>query len=351
MDSTKIPIDELEEYKIDVPFERVIDFEKTRSLSYRPTRGEIRTNIHIGQRKLLLSEIEFLTLHGHLSNFVVYVGAAHGIHIKYLSELFPNHTFHLYDPATFLIKETNKIKIYNKYFLTSTAEKYKNKNVLFISDIRTTPDKQLGNEIDDDWEAEIARDMDFQAKWVKIIDPVMSMLKFRLPYKSGTTLYFPGNIYWQAWAPQSSTETRLITNVYDHIKSYDNDLYNDICFRFNRITRSQWYPHDITDVPGIDHCYDCMTEIHILGEYLNKFKSTIVNKNKTIANMMNRITSELGSTARLDTAPHGLYPDIKDRKTKLELLAKESDKYQNYKINKRNKFNKERKNNKIYTPE
>ena len=57
---------------------------------------------HWGQRKLLFSEIEFLTLYGHLAKTVVYAGAAPGTHINYLSkELFPEHKWVLVDPAPF----------------------------------------------------------------------------------------------------------------------------------------------------------------------------------------------------------------------------------------------------------
>ena len=44
--------------------------------------------IHLGQRKLLLTEVSFLTGHGNLSKNIVYIGAAPGHHIEFLSTLF-----------------------------------------------------------------------------------------------------------------------------------------------------------------------------------------------------------------------------------------------------------------------
>jgi hypothetical protein len=41
---------------------------------YRRRKGELKTVIHWGQRKLLLSEIEFLTNCGDQSSLVVYAG-------------------------------------------------------------------------------------------------------------------------------------------------------------------------------------------------------------------------------------------------------------------------------------
>ena len=50
--------------------------------------------------------------YGHLSKNVLYAGAAPGIHIEYLSFLFKNHTFHLYDPNEFKLKASERILIY-----------------------------------------------------------------------------------------------------------------------------------------------------------------------------------------------------------------------------------------------
>lgn len=95
---------------------------------------------HQGQRKLFLTELYFLTKYGHLSNQIVYPGAAHGFHIPLLAALFPKHKFDLYDASPFFDGITKKypdrIKVFKKYFLADDAKKYKNS--LLISDIRTT---------------------------------------------------------------------------------------------------------------------------------------------------------------------------------------------------------------------
>ena len=49
--------------------------------------------LHIGQRKLLLAEVDFLTRHGHRSYNVVYAGGAPGIHFPLIEKLFPEHKF------------------------------------------------------------------------------------------------------------------------------------------------------------------------------------------------------------------------------------------------------------------
>jgi len=94
---------------------------------------------HLGQKKLFLTELWFLTNYGHLSNTVVYPGAAHGYHIPLLAALFPTHKFYLYDPAYFFkgIESYERIKVFNQYFLEEDAKKLEYENALLISDIRT----------------------------------------------------------------------------------------------------------------------------------------------------------------------------------------------------------------------
>ncbi len=63
--------------RCDIKFQRVVDADYP-TLPYRRRKGEEKTVVHWGQRKLLLSEIEFLTLYGQEGHPVVYAGAAPG---------------------------------------------------------------------------------------------------------------------------------------------------------------------------------------------------------------------------------------------------------------------------------
>lgn len=84
---------------------------------YKSRSGEAKTVEHWGQRKLLMSEIEFLTNYATDNCTVVYVGAAPGTHINYMSNvLFPKLNFILIDPLRFNVSETDKIKIVNEWF-------------------------------------------------------------------------------------------------------------------------------------------------------------------------------------------------------------------------------------------
>lgn len=274
-----------------------------------------------GQRKLLLTEIEFLTEFAKDGDTVLYIGAAPGTHIPYLAgELFPYVAFVLYDPARFDFDPVRdglvNVRIVNDFFrdidvqefqfftesdmiqavqhhrsrdhrhvdnrpswLRSVDKKesktiveksdetpsglvpttcdidtpkisvlqqdhgdYSNKNsnafsppnqqsdmrpvqtgnprdavpavttynsnnyypkqgrLLFISDIRR---------IQDD-EATVSEDMNRQSIWCSQIKPYAAMLKFRLPYGSGTTPYLAGELRLQPYTKMRSTETRLV---------------------------------------------------------------------------------------------------------------------------------------------
>ena len=120
---------------------------------------------HWGQRKLLMSEVMFLTtaLETPLDELImVYAGAAHGGHILFLVKLFPNLYFDLYDPAPFNAKLVeysrqmgSKVRIFtgeSGWFDQKVAESYqgggvnckhhKGRKLLFVSDIRDIKDEK-----------------------------------------------------------------------------------------------------------------------------------------------------------------------------------------------------------------
>lgn len=269
------------EVVISLPFSRVLT-SSSMGLPYRRRKGEYKTVLHWGQRKLMMSEIEFLTLGCGSSSSesydwrVIYCGASPGLHIPFLSKLFPLVIFELYDPTEFQIEETEKIRLHNEFFTDDTARQYAGKNVLFISDIRNiemSDHFQNKNLVED----LVKKDMDHQKKWVKIIRPSLAMLKFRLPWEDGMTRYLKGKIHRPVWGPQTTTESRLICEGNYEEMEYDNRLYESQMFYHNTVTRVACYQHlpelGITTIPGegFDHCFDCTSEIRILNEYINKF--------------------------------------------------------------------------------
>lgn len=275
------------------------------ALPYRERHNQFKTNIHWGQRKLLLSCIQFLAKYHTLSSRVIYAGAAPGTNVLILAFMFPNLTFDLYDPKDFDKKlyGHSRINIYQQYFVDETAEQYKSAGVLFWSDIRT------GSIHDEDFEDQVIENNNMQLRWHQIMKPAKAMYKFRLPYEAGKTKYMQGKIWLQVWAPETSTETRLIVSANPKMKIYDNKNYEQRLFFFNLITR-QWgyYQHDV-EYSVLCCCFDCRAEVEILGEYYRRVKKTPEDKlPQKICRLSNKISLSLSSRRTLKYPPHGVYP-------------------------------------------
>lgn len=271
---------------------------KMRILSRKAPRQEyvssrksiVHTPLHWGQRKLLLSEIEFLTNWGDDAKLVVYAGSAGGYHIPLLSALFPYHKFDLYDPAPFAITETDKIKIYNVKMTNKVAKSYRNIDHLFLSDTRTVShpgyieDKKKRRIAEQEYAKNIFSDNAMQHEWIENMRPLWSMVKFKLPYEDingqDHTVYPSGKIYLPVWGKPTTSESRLVFNLegIDNPRAYNHKKYEEQMFYFNNNNLLSYYPHEYgsTDVfhpIGIDHCYSCRAEIFILENYLKKINN------------------------------------------------------------------------------
>lgn len=285
----------------------------TPTMEYQTRRpGEVRTVEYWGQRKLFMVVMEFLLYYGNKSKTVVYAGAAPGVYFNYLSELFPEHTFHLYDPRH-IQAEGPRIKKYQQLFTNDTALEWLDKNVIFLSDIRRDIQvRQVGQyELDEDTSEEteqtVKEDMEMQKEWVTIMKPLVSSLKFRLPYSQGKTKYFKGVLMIQPWAPKASTENRLIVEdpSENNMIEYDNLWHSNVMYWHNNFQRTVYYEHSVEGGEGLDHCYDCATEIMILSIYL--FRDGITDTNKLIEEIknMSKTISRVISNNRTLKYPEG----------------------------------------------
>jgi hypothetical protein len=248
------------------------------SLDYELTTPKPKTVIHWGQIKMFLVTLVFLlktvSQDDDLVN-IVYIGSAHGDNILLLSDMFPNIDWYLVDPNPYHPKIYNhpKIKeVKNEYFTDELAEYYKKKlrnqkhKLLFISDIR------ISGKLED---KDIIIDQEMNRKWLNILDPDFSYLKFRCPYVLPENYdYIEGKIYIQPFAPPSSTETRLLVPRNPKNLTYSSKEYNGKMIYFNRVLRSSYYKSLIDNHPYLDHCYDCTYFTYLIKNYIthyNKF--------------------------------------------------------------------------------
>lgn len=249
-----------------------------KKISYNETKqincGGIK-EYHIGQLKLLISEIMFLTKKSKPFNKVLYVGAAEGYHIAKLADMFPNLIFDLWDPGKFCVDERNNINIFNNFFTNANAASYKNQgnNILFISDIRTLDIAKFTKEKNEDKiDQLIEDDNNKQLKWIQIIKPIYAFLKFRPPYRPGMTKYLNGTIYLQCYSP-SSTETRLLTNNYNDLIEYNNTDFDEKLAYFNCFIRNdknliKWKL--VMEKYNIKNIWDNNYAFYVLYYYLDK---------------------------------------------------------------------------------
>ena len=262
-------------------------------LPYRPRKNEFKTSIHWGQRKLLMSCIQFLNRYHRRAKLVVYAGAAPGSNVLILAGLFPEHRFDLYDPRDFDsdLRNHPRIRIFQEYFTDDTAAKYTKNKVLFWSDIRT------GCTDDPDFEEQIQENNRMQERWHHIIKPEFAMYKFRLPYAKGNTEYMRGQIWMQLWAPETSTETRLVVCKNPTTKIYSHSKYEKRMYYFNLITR-QWAPYE----SSLCLCFDCRAECEIMKEYLQKRVKELTDGK--IEKMREKISKALSPVRTPYQTPH-----------------------------------------------
>ena len=288
-------------------------------------------NCHLGQKKLLFSEIEFITNVSRYTKLskclVVYIGAALGDHITILDKLFPELNFILYDFQTISVTPKKNIIVIdgkNGYFTDNTIsqvlnfkKKINKMYLLFISDIRRQ--QSVTNE------AELWKDMINQQRWGIKMQADFMLLKFRLPwlnkyikddylnYKTdlryfyynynskceyGNVLYLDGDIYTQLYSQPRSTECRLfvkkINNTYV-FKEYNCYDYEDKLLYYNIKTRdkkakfkkSYMLPYYLI---GYNNNYECVMEYCIIYQYLKYYKRDLKHYNKNIINLLYKIS-------------------------------------------------------------
>jgi hypothetical protein len=222
---------------------------------------------HWGQLKLLVSEIEFLTPYYDCDYLVIYAGASPGVHIPVLADMFPTMSFVLIDPQPSMIVNGQypNIQVMQEMMTDQLAGEFAlhpwHDKLLFISDVRIAP--SVRHESDQAHQERIQKDMVAQQKWLEILQPVSSILKFRLPWDGVNTSYLDGKIFFPVYGKEVTHEARLCVPKGANVVTYDNKQYEGQMAYFNQGFRPAIY-----DFAGQSRCFDCTSFRWIVGQYL-----------------------------------------------------------------------------------
>jgi hypothetical protein len=222
---------------------------------------------HWGQLKLLVSEIEFLTSYYERNYLVVYAGAAPGVHVPILADMFSTMHFILIDPQSSMIANGQyaNIQIIQAMMTDELARELASHpwrdKILFISDVRIGPSAR--HETAQEHQERIHRDMLSQKGWLEILQPVASILKFRLPWDGASTRYLDGKILFPVYGKEVTHEARLWVPKGANIVDYDNKQYEGVMAYFNQEFRPAIY-----EFAGQYKCFDCTSFRWIVGKYL-----------------------------------------------------------------------------------
>lgn len=230
---------------------------------------------------------------------VVSVGSAPGGHKNYLSSLFPHLSFDLIDSVDFAVTSTDRIRIRQELFTDELAHEYaeiaKTRPILFDCDVR----RQFTGSWDK-FDAGVQQDMADQMRWHLLMKPQASMLKFRLPFDKGSTEYLKGDLKLQLWAPRRGTECRLVVQNTSDVQMYDHQDFDAKMAHFKNVERTTYYTHNMDDVEGIDHCYDCRAELFVLEQYVRRVEKKTADEDirERIKQLSKDISQNIQQTLR-----------------------------------------------------
>jgi hypothetical protein len=239
--------------------------------------------INQGQLKLLLSELEFLSIIN-IKNLckkykkitILYVGCSpfnHGVAMLNFYSKYPIQWV-LVDPRPINPKCTKfpKVNFIQSLMDQKLCEEInsKYKNIILISDIRFSGDDT------DIKTKDIIRDQNLHNNFIKILKPLYSFLKFRYPFPhvfESMNIPFPNKFYLQAFCKSDSTETRMLLKDVKEFKFStleDSKEYEEKCFFYTcNIKRHRIADCELTKVLDGWHCkcYDCLLMFHIFKNF------------------------------------------------------------------------------------
>jgi hypothetical protein len=292
-------------------------------MAYRKREEDEKTSVPWGQRKLALSLIQFLTIYWDPvktpNPILVYAGAAPGTNIEFvMKNFFQKFTSYLYDPSEMKVVPDEKMHVRKQFFTIDTANEWAGRNdVFFYSDMRSRAYSLKKDSVEN--EAAVLKDMKLQQDAVRIMKPVASMLKLRPPYPNpGETEryieYLDGTVYFGIWAPQTSTETRLVVTEYK-TKMWEIVKYESQLFYFNLHIREQVnFYNPLVDIddpqatqpvdyPELMNDFDSIAEVKVWSDYLFKIAGKAAVTKITVTGLSRALTKAVNKNLDISKWP------------------------------------------------
>lgn len=303
-----------------------------KEMQYETHHAKYVSQVKWGQRKLILSIIQFFTIYWDPEKIpkptCVYVGAAPGVSINVMSILFPTIQWILYDsePMNQGLPSEN-VTFHQRYFETADVEEYKDKGYFFISDIRGKG-YESESVSPEDWnnnENIAMSDMLLQQEWVLKMNPIYAQLKCRfayttLPTDMGDYPYLQGIVYRQCYIGSMSAEGRLVPTRNEegnyYLTKWVSKQYENKFFYFNNVDRNGNLVTYINPFTGIDdnidpgkepeltNDWDSHSEVDTISKYLTKMRIEVNYSN--VKKISEFITSEINRVRRRPE-PHSIH--------------------------------------------
>lgn len=213
----------------------------------------------------ILSFIQYLTYYyNENSKDIIFMGEITNSQIEIILKLFKNLNFYIYNSKN--------------PFTDEEANKWNGKNVMFYSNYRSVPNKDLTSiEI----ENLNYNDLKIVQKWLFLIKPSSASIRFRLPFSNNgynSIEYYKGIMCKKIYNGINSTEIRLLITDFNSSVKLDIITYEQILTYFNRVTREETLYKD----PFFDNKflnYDNIAEYFVYINYLYKFEQKINYEN------------------------------------------------------------------------
>jgi hypothetical protein len=304
-------------------------------------------NLHLGQRKLFLGELELLSGFAEAADApltVVYAGAGPGVHIPFFAAFFPRAHFYLYDPVGFVgaAHRHPRLHCHAEPFDDRLAGAWAGHCDIFVSDVRGGSERTGRGRWSTSHERRVWQDMRDQERWARLARPRLgSMLKFRPPYlpEAKQLRYLRGDVFWQTWPPAESGEGRLVSTADDLAAApvlWDVEHYENAFYRYNALVRpwatfapdERAAPAGFDGVPGYDRCADCTREARAWLAYLSlpqgrEVAAGLLGPTEApAAALMRRLSRELEQPLVAPRGAHGHWPRLSAASRMAELLAR-----------------------------